>query len=158
MQFTFVYTKLFSDWSILYLPGNPTSSTWRQTQYLFSVRSLLKQKEWTYESNLLVRNQLYDWYIHRQGWCSCFWCGKKALPFSLINRGEWPIILFSKSHGGGRLKTSHIIILKHSHRLDWRGGGLQGFKNAISNQPPPLYLMRWKWRRQHVVLRWWWGE
>ena len=62
-----VYTKLFSDWSIFYLPGNPTSSTWRQNQYLFSVRSLLKQKEWTYESNLLVRNQLYDWYIHRQG-------------------------------------------------------------------------------------------
>ena len=48
---------------------------------------------------------------------------KKALPFSLINRGKWPIILFSKSHGGGRLKTSHIIILKHSHRLDRRGGG-----------------------------------
>ena len=41
---------------------------------------------------------------------------KKALPFSLINRGEWPIILFSKFHGGGRLKISHIIILKHSHR------------------------------------------
>ena len=54
MQFTSVYTKLFSDLSILYLPGNPTSSTWRQTQYLFSVRSLLKQKEWTYESNLLA--------------------------------------------------------------------------------------------------------
>lgn len=83
-----VYTKLFSDWSILYLPGNPTSSTCRQTQYLFSVRSLLKQKEWTYESNLLVRNQLYDWYIHRQGWCSCFWCGKKSIAIFTYKQGE----------------------------------------------------------------------
>ena len=75
---------------------------------LFQCR-ILKHKEGTYESKLLVGNQLYDWYTHRQGWYSCFWCGKKALPFSLINRGEWPIILFSKSHGGGRLKISHVI-------------------------------------------------
>ena len=94
---------------------------------LFQCR-ILKHKEGTYESKLLVGNQLYDWYTHRQGWYSCFWCGKKALPFSLINRGEWPIILFSKFHGGGRLKISHIIILKHSHRPNppstlWGGNG-----------------------------------